>query len=306
MSDLNPHAVLGALLNACSGAPLVDGLVGPGTWVGARPVSPPGARWLGLTDLREMERSQAELLAAWITEDIGPLLVARNVLLARPWLPGDRPELTPTPILTDFAPADWFDYPQRVLLWVPGTTKAVPFGQIRQIRNRVLEGPPEFFWARSFDTRLAVVLATLEAEPRRARLKASLSAEDRAAFPELYDLARVEFLDDLVGARGLERLEADAALRAQIRTVDQTDQVLAAVANHIRVRRQRGGYEEEARHCGAVQLAPAGDRNLVAPPVSAKFLADLDAQSPDLLEGERELVWIAHHKTNADKEGAFG
>lgn len=215
----DPWSVLATLQLVC-GPPLPGS--GPGTPWCRGPIGPrspllrrlpsafrPGQPWVGLVDLSEhpvdLERARLVALAEWLT-DRASLLAVRGLALARPWLPGEAKAFWPTEAMEVFAPAGWFQQQQPVLLLVPdwGVPADPDFRPLWDLDAAVVQAPDgaaHWWWARRFDGRVALLLAELADDDRRAAVRAGLAAAQREGFDDVWRRAEAEFLGDLAGER---------------------------------------------------------------------------------------------------------
>src|SRR5688572_15587035 len=164
----NPSGVLFKLIAGCQRATrFAWGGIGPGSRAGARAIDP-ARTWLGVLDLRTLDHEDARTLEMWIAENAA-LLYARNLIMSSPWLPGQGTDLKRTAIM-DHAPRGWLDAARPVLLLTPGAS--IDFYAARKL----VAPQPEavnlsHLWARTFDVELALAIAHLAKEERRAELR---------------------------------------------------------------------------------------------------------------------------------------
>jgi len=85
MVSLNVAATWTRMLSVTAGACASAGAPGPGTRVRGKPalewIAGP---WLGLIDFDGLERAEREALHAWLFGQAEPLLLVRNLLMAKP------------------------------------------------------------------------------------------------------------------------------------------------------------------------------------------------------------------------------
>ena len=301
MEDLNPAEALAKILAACADQPFARGGLGPGSRLGESKLRPIRC-WLGLLDLTALPGEAAELIAAWATERAAPLLMARNLFLARPWMPGLVPDTRPTPLMEAAAPPGWLEEETPVLLLVPsslggaGTTPAADFATAHwhaSAHGRARK--PDRFWARTFDVDFALMLARLSQPAVLKTFRDRLSPAHRPIFKEQLPRAEAEFLDDLVGARDETTLFAALAAPAlEVAGVDALARIAAYVRSEYAVRPHV--YAELIHHSGASMLAPAAlnEVSRPPPPMPAEFADALDQIDAMLFDEERERLWAAH------------
>src|SRR5688572_13429453 len=150
----NPSGVLFRLIAGCQRATrFAWGGIGPCSRAGARAIDP-ARTWLGVLDLRaSIPYEDARALDAWLTSK-ADLLLARNLVLSAPWLPGQGTDLKKTAIM-EHAPSGWLDTARPVLLLVPGTSGSDARIDFRAARKLAAPNPEDarfaHIWARTFD-----------------------------------------------------------------------------------------------------------------------------------------------------------
>jgi hypothetical protein len=196
------------MLSITSGACAAAGAPGPGTRVrGKAAVDWSAGPWLGLIDFEGVHRAEREVLEPWLHQHAEPLLLVRQLLLAKPL--GEDLFIELTAQAQRAMPAGWRDGPRPILILAPaGRTRPERRRQyldaLSRLRIPLVAQGSELWAIREFDVEFLVALAQLGDDDERAAFRAAIDPSQTHLFDQQLPLAEVAVLDDLVGGRDEE------------------------------------------------------------------------------------------------------
>lgn len=205
MVPLDVSATWTRILSVTAGASTAAGAPGPGTRLHGRPASEPGqGPWLGLVDFAGIKRTEREVLKPWLEGRVEPLLLVRNLLLARPLEDDVFIELTPR--AQKSLPAGWRDGPRPILILAPagrgGAARRRQYlDALSRLRIPLASGGSELWAVREFDVELWVAAAQLSHPDELERFRRALDPSQARLFDLQVPALEAALLDDMVGAR---------------------------------------------------------------------------------------------------------
>lgn len=208
MVPLNVAATWTRILSVTAGACTAAGAPGPGTRLKGKAAAG-GSRgpWLGLIDFAGVKRTEREVLEPWLFARAEPLLLVRNLLLAKPLLEDVFIELTPRALSA--MPEGWREGPRPILVLAPagrgGPARRRQYLEaLSRLRIPLASAGSELWAVREFDLELWVAVAQLSDQRERAAFRAALDPSQIRLFDLQLPAVEAALLDDLVGARDEE------------------------------------------------------------------------------------------------------
>ena len=206
MIPLNVAATWTRMLSVTAGACAAAGAPGPGTRVRGKAAAaePPSGPWLGLIDFEGLTRAERAVLEPWLYRHAEPLLLVRQLLLARPL--GEEIFVELTAQALEAMPEGRRDSPRPILILAPaGRTGPERRKQYLEALSRLripLVARGSELWAiREFDKDFLVALAQLRDPLERAAFRSAIDPSQTRLFDQQLPAAEAALLDDLVGAR---------------------------------------------------------------------------------------------------------
>ncbi|HYS08167.1 MAG TPA: hypothetical protein VEP66_05465 [Myxococcales bacterium] len=225
MVSLNVAATWTRMLSVTAGACASAGAPGPGTRVRGKPalewIAGP---WLGLIDFDGLERAEREALHAWLFGQAEPLLLVRNLLMAKPL--GEEIFIELTEQAIEAMPQGWRDAARPILILVPAgrgrpERRREYLDALSRLRIPLVSRGSELWAVREFDASFLVAIAQLQQPADRAAFRAAMEPAQTYLFDQQLAVAEAAVLDDLVGGRDEESalaldLDALSSLHPQV------------------------------------------------------------------------------------------
>jgi hypothetical protein len=297
MVPLDVAATWTRILSVTAGAAAAIGAPGPATRVrGKAALSWIEGPWLGIVDFQGVRRCEREVLDPWLSQHAEPLLLVRHLLLAKPLF--DEVLIDLTPRAREAMPAGWRDAPRPVLILAPA-------GRCRPERRReyldalsklhipLVAGGSELWAIREFDVELLLALAQLADPAERAAFRAAIDPSQRRLFDRQIPAAEAAVLDDLVGARDEDGVQA--ADLDSLSVLHPNAHPLAVYSAVERVHNRRRAEKDRTQFSGRTVEARFSGRGFpeVAAPCTPAFVQRADAIAP-LLAGDLQRLFEAH------------
>ena len=284
------------MLSVAAGACAAAGAPGPGTRVGGKAASRWSAGpWLALFDFAAVRRAEREVLEPWLFDHAEPLLLVRNLLLARPL--GEELHLELSPLALEAMPAGWRDGPRPILLFAPAgrltsDRRRQYVDALTRLRIPLVSAGSALWAIREIDLELMVAIAQLADDAERAAFRGALDPGQRHLFDRQLPLLEAALLDDLVGRR-----DEASAVALEVETVSSLHPAahpLAVFGAVERVHNRRLAEAERTQLSARTieaRLSAQGFPDSL-PPMPASFEDRASARAP-LLAGELQRVFEA-------------
>ncbi|HUJ25852.1 MAG TPA: hypothetical protein VLW85_07535 [Myxococcales bacterium] len=296
MVPLNVSATWTRILSVTAGASTAAGAPGPGTRLRGKQAGEQGhGPWLGLIDFAGVKRTEREVLLPWLEKRAEPLLLVRNLLLAKPLEDDVFIELTPRALSA--MPEGWRDAPRPILILAPaGRSGAARRRQyldaLSRLRIPLASGGSELWAVREFDLELWVAAAQLSNAEELARFRRALDPSQARLFDLQLPALEAALLDDVVGAREDESAVAlDVEALASLYPARHPLAVYSAVE---RAHNRRRSDEEKTQYSARTLEARLSARGYpeVVGNCTPEFAQKAAAVAP-MLDGELQRLFEA-------------
>jgi hypothetical protein len=296
MVSLNVAATWTRMLSVTAGACAAAGAPGPGTRVRGRPalewIAGP---WLGLIDFDGLERAEREALHAWLFGQAEPLLLVRNLLMAKPL--GEEIFIELTEQAIEAMPQGWRDAARPILILAPAgrgrpERRREYLDALSRLRIPLVSRGSELWAVREFDASFLVAIAHLQQTAGRAAFRAAMEPAQTYLFDQQLAVVEAAVLDDLVGGRDEESalaldLDALSSLHPQVHP-------LALYAAVERAHNRRRDPQERTQFSGRTTEARFSARAFpeALRPCTDEFARRATALEP-LLPGDLQRIFEA-------------
>ena len=295
MVPLDVSATWTRILSVTAGACTAAGAPGPGTRLRGRQAADHGAPWLGLIDFAGVKRTEREVLQPWLEQRAEPLLLVRQLLLAKPLEEDVFVELTPRALSA--MPAGWRDAPRPILILAPAgrstpQRKREYLEALSRLRIPLVSAGSELWAVREFDVELWVAAAQLSNDAQRAGFRKALDPSQQRLFDLQLPALEAALLDDVVGAREDESAMAlDVEALASLYPARHPLAVFSAVERAHNRRKTDGERTQYSARTLEARLSARGYPE-VAGTCTPEFAAKATEVAP-MLSGELQLLFEA-------------